>query len=81
MLIGVDDEGTVLGLEHDYMSLGQGNKDKFELHLRNLLNQQFGAALITTKVKISFPVVDEKEICQVDIQLAMEPLVLGIKDQ
>src|SRR5262249_15667689 len=42
LLIGVDDSGNVLGLESDYHSLGNADRDRFELHLRNLLNQQFG---------------------------------------
>jgi hypothetical protein len=36
LIIGVDDEGTVLGLERDYVTL-RGSKDEFELHLRNLV--------------------------------------------
>jgi len=32
LLIGVDDDGNVLGLENDYAALGNADKDKFELH-------------------------------------------------
>ena len=35
LLIGVDDEGELLGLDYDCTTL-DGNKDEFELHLRNL---------------------------------------------
>ncbi|MGH8018188.1 MAG: AlbA family DNA-binding domain-containing protein [Opitutaceae bacterium] len=42
LLIGVDDAGNILGLEHDYLSLQDGNRDKFELHLRNLLTDRAG---------------------------------------
>ena len=55
LLIGVDDDGTILGLEHDYLSLGEVDRDKFELHIRNLLNQQFGAGFVTSKVQVGFP--------------------------
>ena len=41
LLIGVNDEGEVIGLDYDYTSL-KGNRDEFELHLRNLINQNFG---------------------------------------
>jgi predicted HTH transcriptional regulator len=41
LLIGVNDEGEILGLEHDYASL-DGSKDEFELHLRNLVNKSLG---------------------------------------
>ena len=65
LLIGVDDEGTILGLERDYESLGDADRDKFELHLRNILNQHFGTAIVTTRIQIRFHIVDDKELCQV----------------
>jgi len=81
LLIGVSDSGEVLGLEADYLSLGGVNRDKFELHLRNLLNSAFGAAFVSSKLKVLFPAVGEVEICQVDIQPAAKPFVLNVKDK
>jgi hypothetical protein len=80
LLIGVDDEGTVLGLENDYAALA-GDRDKFELHLRNLLNQQLGKAFVASKVTITFPAVGDVEVCQVDVSRADQPLVLRQKDK
>ncbi len=79
LLIGVDDSGTVLGLENDYASLN-ADKDKFELHVRNLLNQQFGAAFVAKKLAITFPVLESKDICQIEISQASEPLIIKLKD-
>ena len=81
LLIGVDDEGTILGLEHDYLSLDGGSRDKFELHCRNLLNQQFGIGAVTSKMQIVFHEVDEKDVCQIDVAPANEPLILKTKDK
>jgi hypothetical protein len=81
LIIGVDDDGNVLGLEHDYLSLDGGNKDKFEIHLRNLLNHQFGVAFVTTKVKVSFHELDSLDVCQVDVFQANEPIILKSKDK
>jgi hypothetical protein len=81
LLIGVEDDGNVLGLEHDYISLGSGNRDKFELHLRNLLNQQFGSGFVATKLQVRFPGIDGKELCQVDVDPAKEPIILKVKDK
>lgn len=39
LLIGVNDDGSISGLEADYLSLKGANPDKFELHLRDLLNE------------------------------------------
>lgn len=80
LLIGVDDEGTVLGLENDYAALA-GDRDKFELHLRNLLNQRLGKAFVASKITITFPAVGDLEVCQVDVSRANQPLVLRQKDK
>ena len=79
LLIGVDDSGNALGLENDYASLN-ADRDKFELHLRNLLNQQFGVVFVASKVMISFPVIYAIEICQIEINPASEPMVINVRD-
>jgi Putative DNA-binding domain len=81
LLIGVDDNGIVCGLEQDYLSLDGGGRDKYELHLRNLLNQQFGAVYVTSKVEIKFHQVGEKDVCQIEMSPAKEPLIVKIKDK
>lgn len=81
LLIGVDDNGAIIGLGHDYHSLGDGDKDTFELHLRNLLNQHFGKGFVATKIKITFPQLEDQEICQLEIAPAAEPIVLKSKDR
>lgn len=81
LLIGVSDEGEVLGLESDYLSLGGANRDKFELHLRNLLNQQFGAGFVTSRIAVKFHVVNDKEVCQIDVTPAKEPVIIRVQDK
>lgn len=81
LLIGVDDDGEVIGIEHDYISLGDADRDKFELHLRNLLNQQFGTSFVSQRIAIKFHIMDEKDVCQVEIQAAKEPLIVSVTDK
>lgn len=81
LLIGVQDDGTVLGLEHDYVSLRDGNRDKFELHLRGLLNESLGRAFVAGKVQIRFHEVDGKDLCQVEVSPAREPIIVEVKDK
>jgi uncharacterized protein with ParB-like and HNH nuclease domain len=81
ILIGVGDDGTVIGLEYDYTSLGGVDRDKFELHLRNLLNQQFGVVFVANKIQIKFHQIDEKEVCEIEISQANEPMVVKLKDK
>ena len=68
-------------LEGDYHALGGADRDKFELHLRNVLNKNFGAAFVTSKLNIIFPSIGEIEICQIDIQQSREPIIVSVKDK
>ena len=78
LLIGVADNGEIIGLQDDYNSLKDANKDCFELHLRNLINNAFGTDYATTNVKINFPIIDENEICEIDIKAGTKPLFLEV---
>jgi len=80
LLIGVDDDGNILGLEHDYSSL-RGTKDEFELHLRNLINRTYGTSFGATNIKVSFPIVSNTEVCQIDIKKGAAPLYIEVTDK
>lgn len=73
LLIGVEDTGDVLGLDHDYASL-KSDRDGYELHLRSLLNQALGIAFVAANVACGFPIVDGREICRVDVRPGKDPL-------
>lgn len=75
LLIGVADNGEALGLERDYETL-TGAKDEFEIHLRNLVNREFGERFAATNLKVAFPKVNGQEICRIDIKSGREPLYL-----
>jgi len=81
LLIGVRDDGTVLGLEHDYASLKDGDKDAFELHLRGLCKAAFGGPFAATCIKAKFPVIEDREICQVEIQPSPKQIILAVADK
>jgi predicted HTH transcriptional regulator len=80
LIIGVNDEGEIEGLQHDYATLTNGDKDKFELHLRNLLNKEYGIDFATNNLKILFPEIEDKEICMVEIKAGLKPLYTTITD-
>jgi hypothetical protein len=80
LLIGVMDEGDIVGLERDYTSL-DGNKDEFEVHLRNLINKAFGVGFAAKNLHVSFPKVDDKEVCKIEIKKANDPQYITITDQ
>ena len=79
LIIGVKDDLTIEGLHYDYASLS-GDKDKFEIHLRNILNSEYGVEYSTNNLNITFPEVDEKEICLIQIKSGNKPLYTTIKD-
>lgn len=81
LLIGVDKDGQIAGLDDDYNSLKDPNKDVFELHLRNLVNAAFGIEFATTQLQIRFPIIDDKEICEIDIKQGKLPLYIEVTDK
>ncbi|HSK72676.1 MAG TPA: RNA-binding domain-containing protein, partial [Pyrinomonadaceae bacterium] len=81
LLIGVNDIGEILGLDDDYKTLKESSKDNFELHLRNLINTAFGKEFAAVQLSIKFPVIDGKEICEIDIKRGKDPLYCEITDK
>ena len=81
LLIGVADDGEILGLEDDYNSLKEANKDYFEIHLRNLINNNFGKEFSVTGIHFKFPLIDEIELCEIDIQAGSKPIFLEVTDK
>ena len=60
-------KGEVLGIDHDCSSLG-GNRDEFELYIRGSINKSLGTVFAAPNIKISFPVIAEKEICEIEVE-------------
>ena len=81
LLIGVTDEGDVLGLDSDYNTFKEPNKDNFELHLRNIVNNAFGKEFATTHLTINFPLVNDLEVCDIDIKPGLNPLYCDTTDK
>jgi len=81
LFIGVKDDLEIIGLQDDYNTLKVGDKDSFELHLRNLVNNAFGKEFATTHLKVNFPVIDEIEICEIDIEKGNKPLYLEVANK
>jgi Putative PD-(D/E)XK family member, (DUF4420)/Schlafen, AlbA_2 len=69
LVIGVDDQKNVLGLNKDYDTLrNQKGRDGFELHLFQILINALGASYCAQNVSVSFPLVEDKEICVVQVR-------------
>jgi hypothetical protein len=75
LLIGVADNGEVLGLEHDYQSLKKPNQDGFELAVMTLVSEFLGADLCPF-LHILFHVIEGKQVCRVIVTPASRPVFL-----
>lgn len=78
LLIGVDDDKNIIGLDKDYTSLKKYGADFYEIYLRNMLHKHMGVKYVTENLRISFHKFDNKEICKVEVFKANEPLYLSL---
>lgn len=70
LLIGVADDGMVHGLVADYASLhkeGKDDRDRFQLHLANIISASMGEAA-ATNVTTQIQTVDEMDLCRVHVR-------------
>ena len=74
LLIGVDDSGSILGLDEDMASLGnKGNPDGYELHLRQLLDANLSSPTVHT-VRIRFDHIENRTICVISVAASGKPV-------
>jgi hypothetical protein len=78
LLIGVDDDGNILGLEKDIQTLQKKDIDGFELHIRQVIKKYLGSNF-EKHLKISFPEIDEKQICCVKIAKSGKPVFVNFE--
>jgi hypothetical protein len=78
LIIGIADDGHSLGLLQDYKSFenGHGDKDLFERHIYQLLISSLGHRIAKSVAKISFILIDEIELCIVNVPAGKEPIFL-----
>jgi len=81
LLIGIRDDGGIMGLEGDFNSLKKNDSDYFEIHLRNLLKQHFGIPFITQNLVLEFPVIEGKETCAIRVAEGSEPVYITTTDK
>ena len=81
LLLGVDDDGDILGLDHDYNTLKSGNSDKYQLHIRNIFIKHFGRVFTAQNIDINIISVDGNEICKILIVKSSTPLFVETTDK
>ncbi|MAE08422.1 MAG: hypothetical protein CL661_06640 [Bacteroidetes bacterium] len=81
LFIGVNDEMEILGLEKDFNTLKKQDADYFELHTRNLINNQYGISFSNENVLMRFPNFDGKIICSIQVKASENPVFLKTQDK
>ena len=73
LLIGVADDGDVLGIGHDLSTLGKGTVDGYELFVRQLLDSNLNNPTAHT-VRIRFDDVGAHRVCVVSVASSGKPV-------
>lgn len=73
LVVGVTDDGTVLGIDDDLPLMKQPDVDRYELWLRDFLTRTIGAAS-TSSLRVAFPPVSGREVCLVRVPPASRPV-------
>lgn len=81
LIIGVDDDMNVLGLENDFRTLKKHTADYFELHLNRLITNQFGISFVNEYLLIYFEEFENKTICIIQINPANSPTFVKLKEK
>ena len=76
LLLGVADEGNVVGVEADYRTIAKGGRDRYENWLTTLFETRLGKPA-ATHATISFEALDGGDICRVDVEPSTTPIYVS----
>ncbi len=79
LLIGVEDDGTLQGMEDDLRLFG-GSRDRFEQHLDNLIAGHLGPEH-APRIRRRFGEVEGKAVYVVEVERATEPVYLRWQEE
>lgn len=78
LLVGIDDEQNILGLEKDISTLKKQDIDGFELQLVEAIKKYIGNEF-STHIKIKFPEIENKKICQITVSKSSKPVFINFE--
>lgn len=81
LLIGLDDDKNILGLENDFNTLKKSDIDGFELHITRLITNQFGLNILNEGILLYFEQINTNQICVIRINPSFRPLFLKTKNK
>ncbi len=75
LLIGVEDDGAIYGLERDYQSLRRKDRDGFEQAVMDIV-KRFAGGETCAMVHVLFSRIEEKDVALVIVEAAHQPVYL-----
>ncbi|MEH6404185.1 MAG: ATP-binding protein [Sneathiella sp.] len=75
LLIGVADDGTIIGLSADYSTLKHENADGFERAVTDIVTKKLGGDL-SPKLHFTFAPMSKKEVCMISVEPATRAVYL-----
>ncbi len=75
LIIGVEDDGTVFGLQRDLSLVKGNNLDGFEQTLMNLIGEYLGTE-IARFIRVHFEQLDGKDVCAINVNKAAKPVFM-----
>ncbi|MEA3403084.1 MAG: DUF262 domain-containing protein [Armatimonadota bacterium] len=72
LVVGVSDDGHVLGIEHDLQTLGRGDNDGYEQKLMQLVENHIGTEF-AKYIHTTFEMAGEKQVCVVEVEASARP--------
>jgi len=76
LIIGVDDDKHIIGMDYDYKSNWKGNKDGFLLEFNQFIEQAIGLSNYRKYITIQFYNYDGKDICIVRVEKSIKPVFI-----
>jgi len=81
LIIGVNDDKEIIGLEPDFKTLKKQTADYFELHLRKMINNNFSIRFSNKHILMQFPVFNSKTICVLQVLPGTSALFMKTKNK
>lgn len=79
LILGVDKEGQVTGLEKDFKAVQKG-QDGFQDQLHEALSQNLGETFASQKIQVRFDTLGDKSICVIGVEPSDEPIYVATDD-
>jgi len=76
LILGVDDDGNILGLEKDFKTLKQKNRDDYERVIFRIISTKLSHEACFSN-HVFFYEINENEICVIDVEPSKEPVYVN----